>query len=1103
MARFRYVSVSDVDQFIQVPITVQVYARDSVLTVGEDVLQSYDSQAFMVTDYAIYAEIPKAALFNPSMDWKFRVSQVVDASGAYSGPHVLDAHDSVALTRAIVNAGTAKPVLGELEDRTRFVHYKHCRQFFKYSFKVGDPITLASRNGPQDAQLFAVYLDRNTGEALPYWATVDGSGTTQTPETRIFYYASAANLGGTATLATIAAGAPLTSLLASPNNATPTPVTVVAPPDPEFLEHRPDSQIYGGNLAVVTDASGNPAIRAVGDASDPSGGGLVQHALTAFTPYTTDARRALVLFWVISPPITRKYTGEEYALAWASIPIGGETGVRPLCDLPAGYAGPVLEVQRFVVSKALPAGQVQSSLAWAPRLYLPVSRYVVIDDNDKTGAPMEIPFAYQVANATDFGGDARRSIIGGRIMQLLSHYLFDAMTSKELAFFPFFLNESKTLTDKIIDQLSASLLGTGPAAAAGRNAIITQLQVKYGKKYFDEAVVLSSVSGVGNMRHVIDKLDDLFLFFTATVRITMSLRSKDDVELIRLVELPIVLRAYDDEWVSGVDGSTHVVTEAATAGALLSGHWADGGALQDWPDVTLYNASRTATATVAPFTVPEPMLVNPNGFAVKYDSNGLALWAVYLTGLGFNTQHSYVVEDPQGGVCLVSANTTEADNTTGDIELEVRHSSGSVTPALLQVPMSVTAQPSENVAFDMVVRLTASGVLRDVILVSKPVLELESAESYASVTFDANNNMFMAGRQGYAASPVKIVNANGASSTLAAPTFAAAYATYPAVYLAKFSASGVATWLTTVPVERSSFTLAVDSAGGCYVSGTYTKAMSGAPVPHADGTSSAITLPNTFTTDASGIEIANVLLRFSTGEGRALWAATVDKPDGADTNVTLLANASNQVFFVTQLWDPDTPSTRGLRVTDGNGTLSTAASVPTLPVNKDGSVYVVQFDAAGTSRWGALVDLATLSTPCAALSDAGHLLLAGSIEGGSSIRVSYTNTAGTTQPTTVVSAPPAGQRRGFYLALDQDTGACLGADTLTVRTVLPDGTTDTSSTTVQAIAAARPFGAYLVVATDATDSTQLHFTARDRIVPKPAPLSTMLVKAALPIAPGV
>ncbi len=575
MTDFRFLTPTDVDRFIQLPDTLQVDARSIVLTVEEDTLQEYDHY-FKITDYVIYCELTKSKFFNSGMDWKYKIVKRIDASNnQYLGPHVEDGHSSTTTEVAsdIIKAADTITELGVNTKSTRFVHYKQCNRFFKYSFKVGDtqnvPVYDASGNAVLDAssnaitrkaQLYAVYLHATDGYALPYWTTTDGSGNDQTAETRVFYYMTASGI-----LQSINDGDPLLDSELETNAMT---ISVVCPPDPEFVEQK-DGTVRGGNLALVTDSSGL-VIRQVGDLD--GSGNLTTYTQDNFAQYTTDADRALMLYWVAHPQDNRQFMGEEMYVAWCS------HDVRPMRDLvdasgmlyrPQSGAPMMREVDRFTLGRSMTANTVYYNVyeslrpnapdTAAPRLYLPVSKFIVTHEQPTESDVLnggvdefDVPFAYEVANATDYQGEHKKAIIGGRIMQLVSQYLFDDATNKEMSYFPFLLNESKQLTEKIITALADKIKETSASVGKSRTEILKQIMIKHGRRYFEEYATLTAQddeeddTSYGNVWDVLSKINEMFLFFTVAVKTTVSNRTKDDVEIIKLVDVPVVVRVYDD-----------------------------------------------------------------------------------------------------------------------------------------------------------------------------------------------------------------------------------------------------------------------------------------------------------------------------------------------------------------------------------------------------------------------------------------------------------------------------------------------------------------------------------------------------------------------------
>lgn len=529
---FRLITARDIDNFIQFPGTISINAdnadRDEeniVLTIFKEdvILENYDRR-FIVNDYAIYSSITTTDLFNNGMDWKYMVKNTLE-NNQLTGSRIVDAHDeenvnALPLSNDIINRQIAKAKLGTESNNTRFSHYRQCDRFFKYSFRIGDNLTLS---GSQTGQVYGVYLDTDTGDAKPYWSsTVDG----QQPEQLRFYYADL-DLNGQYGL-----------------TFDGFPVTVVCPPHPDFIASTVIAST-ANNLVYKRDEDGNLMIRTLGFTS-------ISHTYNEddFVLFSESSDRQLLVYIIIDPQTGKHFNGEILVPLWSSKQIDQSWGpirdiMNDLGDRVTVSADSVQYADRFTCTKTVVANTFQSiqQIGSAPRMHYPVSRIATVYIED--GTPMEIesvPFAYDVANNATFAGDAKKSIIGGRIMQLVSSYMFDGCSDKEMAYFPYLLNESKALTNKIVDYLGAALI----SSRESRNSIIDQIVIKYGRRYFDEMSVYLDQNDhiVGDMWNVIDHIPEFFLFFTATISTSISTRTKDKVDIVQFPEVPIVLRIH-------------------------------------------------------------------------------------------------------------------------------------------------------------------------------------------------------------------------------------------------------------------------------------------------------------------------------------------------------------------------------------------------------------------------------------------------------------------------------------------------------------------------------------------------------------------------------
>lgn len=139
-----------------------------------------------------------------------------------------------------------------------------------------------------------------------------------------------------------------------------------------------------------------------------------------------------------------------------------------------------------------------------------------------------------------------------------------------------FLNESKELTDKLVDGLAAQLARPTAEGHASREHVLRQILVKHGRRYFDEAALLNEEGGVreGRVQAVLSKLGEMFLFFTVTVNTAVSNRSKSRVDSLRLVQVPVVLR---------VRPSPPTPAVSFGAGAIAYSGVPVGGDVTQWP----------------------------------------------------------------------------------------------------------------------------------------------------------------------------------------------------------------------------------------------------------------------------------------------------------------------------------------------------------------------------------------------------------------------------------------------------------------------------------------------------------------------------------------
>lgn len=551
---YRRITPIDIDKFIHLPKPLFVDASDLVVVVDEDTMMDMDV-AYRLTDYAIYCSAGMGELFAlDTMDWTYKMP----VENGFNT--VLDAHgplEDMPLEQEVIDATAAKLRLGTLADDTRFVHYKQCNRFFKYSFRIADGVMLPDGGA---AQLYAVYLDSVTGEPRPYWIT-DASGS------MTFLYADASDIVDLPDLT-----GPTLGPLAFEGQG---PVTAVVPPDPDFLESKPGPMGHAGrSLAFRTLAGGDLDIRAVGvlDASGNADPALARRYVQSdFMKFSQVPGTELLLYWVIMPgAATGLYMGDRLAVAWCSKTLqGGRSApwapIRDIVDasgqkLPSPVSLDQVHMQhRFSVASFVPAesaltlDQVIAAMGTASsrRMFMPASSYNVAIEQSVTSPvvvqEIDVQFSYDVANDTDYAGHVHNTIMGGRIMQLVSHYMFGNMAAAGMSLFPQLAQESKTLTNAIIDALGKLLKRTDAQGAEARQGILQHLFMKHGRCAFHSSLTQvnqTTQEAYGLVSDVLRKLDEVFLFFVVTVRSVVSNRARGNVDVVRFVQVPVVINLH-------------------------------------------------------------------------------------------------------------------------------------------------------------------------------------------------------------------------------------------------------------------------------------------------------------------------------------------------------------------------------------------------------------------------------------------------------------------------------------------------------------------------------------------------------------------------------
>lgn len=515
---YRVLSVTDVDKVIVLPVNLQVDARDYALITDEDVMTNYDvlTSVTAESDYVLYACLPKSKMFNQDFTWKYQSIR----SPITGEIHLVDAGVTDSNKPILDTVNMADELALGANTSTRFMHYKQAYSFFKYSFPVGDSFTMSSADAALSlddnsiVQLYAVYLD-SSGHPCPYMTSTPSSYAPH-GETDIIFRIS-----------NVPSGLYPAPIFRDPDTGLIHAIdTIICPPDPDFLSHGPlVMQCIDGDY-VIRNVYGKPS-----------------YSKENFQYYDQTSGIDLLLYYLVKPPQQHSHKGDALFVCYVTgdnIPKRDGTSLAKHPNLQK-----LSQVFTLKDNEARPVPRQVYSLhssgatCPSPRLHMPIAFFSVKHSDSQAGLSDMLPFQYESLNMVPFTEPRKRNI-GSRLIQLVSEYLFDASTEHELQFFPFLMEESYSIVKKIVAQLSESL----QTSSTIRTQILRQLLVKHGRRYFEEYSQMIG-SSEGDVRSVVSKINEFFLFFTVSLRTHVSFRTKNTTEAITLQEIPIVLHIVD------------------------------------------------------------------------------------------------------------------------------------------------------------------------------------------------------------------------------------------------------------------------------------------------------------------------------------------------------------------------------------------------------------------------------------------------------------------------------------------------------------------------------------------------------------------------------
>ena len=313
---------------------------------------------------------------------------------------------------------------------------------------------------------------------------------------------------------------------------------------------------------------------------------------------------------------------------------------------------------------------------------------------------------------------------------------------------------------------------------------------------------------------------------------------------------------------------------------------------------------------------------NYDAFLVKYDSNGIALWATHVGSVSYDIGYSVTLDQSNNVyICgLYQSNPLliyNADSSVADLSLNlelgtlnaflVKYDSNGfalwathIVSPIYNIGFSTTTDQSNNVyvggvyAAEPLLIYSAGSSVADLSLndPNGPEAFLVKYDSNGialwathvggvsfdvgnNVTVDQANNVYICGS--YISSQIFIYNADGQLSGLSLNITGATDA-----FLVKYDSNGFALWATHISnVSDTVFsTIKTDLAGNVYIGGAYTSA--NLSIYNADGTLSPLVLTN------AGSEANSFIVKYNSA-GFALWASKTG--DVGDSSCQALAFA--------------------------------------------------------------------------------------------------------------------------------------------------------------------------------------------------------------------
>ena len=465
------------------------------------------------------------------------------------------------------------------------------------------------------------------------------------------------------------------------------------------------------------------------------------------------------------------------------------------------------------------------------------------------------------------------------------------------------------------------------------------------------------------------------------------------------------------------------------------------------PSSNLYIGGSYASTTTAPIiynannTDSGLTLRVPTGtaaFGVKYNSDGIAQWAVTVDGASVD-QVSVIQADSQtnfylagqynGAATIYNANNTDSTltlraptnysayvvkyNSTGSAQWAVSADSagndnnyGFTVDTGLNVYLAgdyagtVSVYNAGNTLSTLTCRASSGRAAYLVKYNSSGTAQwtasVDSAgtgsnDAFSAVITDANQNVYLSGNYTSTTTSVAIYNSN---NTLSPITIRSSVG--QAGFAVKYDSFGTAQWAVSVDglMLDQTTAIALDSIGNFYLGGTYSN--QGPIIYNSNNTLSPITLRNT-----DGGSFASFLIKYNPS-GIAQWATSIDSIGG-----TAVVQDSALAVHVDNV---DNVYLSGVYIT-GQAIVYNTNNIPSgitlrQPIGTGTSAYGVKYNQNGIAQWAISVDGGATDNGEGILTDAGGNVYLGGLYGANLPAPTIYNPNNTSSPVTL--APSAG-----------------------------------------------------------------------------------------------